>query len=67
MEKAFMDRLLAFMKEEAYKPLTVQELEEMLNIAEADEFKELVKALVALEETGQIVRTRSNRYGLPEK
>lgn len=68
MEKeAFMDRLLAFMKEEAYKPLTVQELEEMLNITEADEFKELVKALVALEETGQIVRTRSNRYGLPEK
>ncbi|MEG9461318.1 MAG: hypothetical protein MIK35_03945, partial [Bacillus amyloliquefaciens] len=59
MEKeAFMDRLLAFMKEEAYKPLTVQELEEMLNITEADEFKELVKALVALEETGQIVRTR---------
>lgn len=68
MEKeAFMDRLLAFMKEEAYKPLTIQELEEMLNITEADEFKELVKALVALEETGQIVRTRSNRYGLPEK
>ena len=46
-----MDRLLAFMKEEAYKPLTIQELEEMLNITEADEFKELVKALVALEET----------------
>lgn len=68
MEKeAFMDRLLAFMKEEAYKPLTIQELEEMLNIKEADGFKELVKALVALEETGQIVRTRSNRYGLPEK
>ncbi|WP_416655404.1 ribonuclease R [Bacillus amyloliquefaciens] len=68
MEKeAFMDRLLSFMKEEAYKPLTVQELEEMLNITEAEEFKELVKALVALEETGQIVRTRSNRYGLPEK
>lgn len=51
MEKeAFMDKLLSFMKEEAYKPLTVQELEEMLNITEAEEFKELVKALVALEE-----------------
>ncbi|WP_249652299.1 hypothetical protein, partial [Lysinibacillus sp. D4A1_S13] len=59
MEKeAFMDRLLAFLKEEAYKPLTVQELEEMLNITEADEFKEQVKPLVALEETGHIVRTR---------
>ncbi|MCY7864157.1 ribonuclease R [Bacillus spizizenii] len=68
MEKeAFMDKLLSFMKEEAYKPLTVQELEEMLNISEAEEFKELVKALVALEEKGLIVRTRSDRYGIPEK
>ncbi|WP_338443220.1 ribonuclease R [Bacillus spizizenii] len=68
MEKeAFMDKLLSFMKEEAYKPLTVQELEEMLNITEAEEFKELVKALVALEEKGFIVRTRSDRYGIPEK
>ncbi|KAF1678401.1 ribonuclease R [Bacillus mexicanus] len=68
MEKeAFMEKLLSFMKEEAYKPLTVQELEEMLNITEAEEFKELVKALVALEEKGQIVRTRSDRYGIPEK
>nr|WP_202049225.1 ribonuclease R [Bacillus glycinifermentans] len=62
-----MDKLLAFMKEEAYKPLTVQELEEMLEITDADEYKELVKALVTLEEQGLIVRTRSNRYGLPEK
>ncbi|MHC5545871.1 ribonuclease R [Bacillus subtilis] len=68
MEKeAFMEKLLLFMKEEAYKPLTVQELEEMLNITEAEEFKELVKALVALEEKGLIVRTRSDRYGIPEK
>ncbi|OTQ86029.1 ribonuclease R [Bacillus subtilis subsp. subtilis] len=68
MEKeAFMEKLLSFMKEEAYKPLTVQELEEMLNIREAEEFKELVKALVALEEKGLIVRTRSDRYGIPEK
>nr|WP_276561433.1 ribonuclease R [Bacillus sonorensis] len=62
-----MDKLLAFMKEEAYKPLTVQELEEMLEITDADEYKELVKALVSLEEKGLVVRTRSNRYGLPEK
>ncbi|MEC2063948.1 ribonuclease R [Bacillus inaquosorum] len=68
MEKeAFMDKLLSFMKEEAYKPLTIQELEEMLNITEAEEFKELVKALVTLEDKGLIVRTRSDRYGIPEK
>ncbi|KJE32775.1 ribonuclease R [Bacillus licheniformis] len=68
MEKEeFMGKLLSFMKEEAYKPLTVQELEEMLEITDSDEYKELVKALVTLEEKGLVVRTRSNRYGLPEK
>ncbi|MED1739323.1 ribonuclease R [Bacillus swezeyi] len=68
MEKEeFMDKLLSFMKEEAYKPLTVQELEEMLQITDSDEYKELVKALVSLEDKGLVVRTRSNRYGLPEK
>jgi len=62
-----MERLLAFMRDEAYKPLTVQELEEAFEITEADEFKQLVKALVSMEEQGLVVRTRSNRYGVPEK
>lgn len=55
------------MREEAYKPLTVKELEEALGIEDADEFKELVITLNEMEEKGLIVRTRSNRYGLPEK
>ncbi|KKI92949.1 ribonuclease R [Bacillus sp. SA1-12] len=62
-----IDKLLAFMKEEAYKPLTVQELEEAFGIEDSTEFKDFVKALVAMEDQGLIVRTRSNRYGLPEK
>ncbi|MFD3446494.1 ribonuclease R [Microbacteriaceae bacterium 4G12] len=62
-----IDKLLGFMKEEAYKPLTVQELEEAFGIQEAVDFKDFVKALVLMEEKGFVVRTRSNRYGLPEK
>ncbi|MDQ0162008.1 ribonuclease R [Bacillus alveayuensis] len=62
-----MEELLNFMREEAYKPLTVKELEEALGIEDADEFKELVITLNEMEEKGFIVRTRSNRYGLPEK
>jgi ribonuclease R len=61
------ERLLTFMRDEAYKPLTVQELEEAFQIEDASQFKEFVKALVAMEEEGLIVRTRSNRYGVPEK
>ncbi|WP_409306083.1 ribonuclease R [Peribacillus sp. SCS-155] len=62
-----MDRLLSYMKEEAYKPLTVQELEEALGVEDSIDFKDFVKALVKLEEKGLVVRTRSNRYGLPQK
>ncbi|WP_407676494.1 ribonuclease R [Perspicuibacillus lycopersici] len=55
------------MKEEAYKPLTVSELEEALQISDSSDFKDFVKTLVYMEEKGLVVRTRSNRYGLPEK
>ncbi|MBW8351936.1 ribonuclease R [Bacillus sp. IITD106] len=67
MEKLDFEKILSYMKEEAYKPLTVQELEEAFEIKDAAEFKNLVKALVQMEERGLVVRTRSNRYGLPEK
>ncbi|KUP05635.1 ribonuclease R [Bacillus coahuilensis m2-6] len=65
--KQHVDRVLSYMKDEAYKPLTVQELEEAFGIQGSETFKEFVKALVYMEEKGLIIRTRSNRYGLPEK
>ena len=65
--QALMDRVTAYMKDEAYKPLTVKEMEEAFGITDAEDFKALVKALVHMEERGLVVRTRSNRYGLPEK
>lgn len=62
-----IDKLLHYMHDEAYKPLTVQELEEAFGIEDSAEFKDFVKALVQMEQRGLVVRTRSNRYGLPEK
>ncbi len=62
-----VDKLLQYMKDEAYKPLTVQELEAAFGIVDSSDFKEFVKALVQMEEKGLVVRTRSNRYGLPQK
>lgn len=62
-----VERLLSFMKEEAYKPLTVEELEEAFQLEDADEFKKLIITLNKMEEKGLIVRTRANRYGVPEK
>nr|WP_275582019.1 ribonuclease R [Bacillus ectoiniformans] len=58
---------MTYMKEESYKPLTVKELEEALGVVDSGEFKDFVKALVYMEDKGLVVRTRANRYGLPEK
>lgn len=60
-------RILAFMKEDDYKPMTVSEIEDAFELTESDEFRELVKTLVKMEAQGYIVRSRSNRYGLPER
>lgn len=59
------ESILNYMQEEAYKPLTIHELEEVFHIEGADHFKDFVKLLVSMEEAGDIVRTRKNRYGLP--
>lgn len=59
--------ILAFMREQAYHPMTVQELEEAFQISGGSGFKELVKTLNLLEDRGEIIRTRANRYGVPEK
>ncbi|WP_096202491.1 ribonuclease R [Bacillus sp. FJAT-45350] len=67
MSEKRVEQLLSFMKEEAYKPLSVTELEEAFGLKDSSEFKEFVKVLNQMEESGQIVRTRNNRYGVPEK
>lgn len=59
--------ILGFMREQAYHPMTVKELEEAFGIADTGAFKELVRTLNALEASGEIIRTRANRYGVPEK
>ena len=64
-EKA--EQILAFMREEAYKPLTVHELEQVFGLKDSSEFKDFVRTLNYLEDNGLIVRTRSNRYGVPER
>ncbi len=66
-EAIMKEKIQQYFKENGTKPLTVHEIEEALEIKDATEFKELVKALNALEESGELVRTRKNRFGLPEK
>ncbi|BAU26640.1 ribonuclease R [Aneurinibacillus soli] len=59
--------ILTFMREQVYRPMTVKELEEAFGVDSASSFKDFVKILNHLEDTGQIIRTRANLYGVPEK
>lgn len=45
--------ILAFMREQAYHPMTVAELEAAFGITDSDDFKELVKTLNQLEDSGR--------------
>lgn len=60
-------QLLDFMRETAYKPMMYQELEKHFKIKDAEQFKEFLKLLNQLEQEGKILRTRSDRYGVPER
>ncbi|MFM9328996.1 ribonuclease R family protein [Paenibacillus mesotrionivorans] len=60
-------QLLDFMRETAYKPLTYQELEKHFELENAQEFRDFLKLLNALEESGEIYRTRTEHYGIPER
>ncbi len=59
--------LIQYFKEEATKPVSVEELEERFQITSSDAFKELITLLNELEGEGEVIRTRTNRYGIPEK
>lgn len=61
------EALLDFMKETAYKPMTYHELEQHFELEDAQAFKEFLKLLNDLENEGLILRTRNDRYGVPER
>ncbi|MCX7709891.1 MAG: ribonuclease R [Clostridia bacterium] len=60
------ERILDFMREDAYKPLLFQELVSVLDVPKDDlpMFKEVVEEL---ENEGKIFKTHRDRYGIPER
>ncbi|MCH3965149.1 MAG: ribonuclease R [Clostridium sp.] len=60
------ETILNFMKEKAYKPMDIKELEKVFAIRK-DEKKEFKKILRNMEKEGYIVKTRTSRYGVPER
>ncbi len=63
--KDIHERVLAFMREASYAPMTSEQL--VTALAEVCSASRLWQELLALEENGEIIRTRFDTYGLPEK
>ncbi len=59
-------RLLEFMKEDAYKPMTLEELCHKLEI-ELKQKNMLKDILDKMEQQGEIIKNEADRYGVPEK
>ncbi len=58
------NQIIEFMKQEVYRPLSAEELFSALQMEDMTSF---VNILNDMEIEGQIIRTRKQRYGLPEK
>lgn len=67
MAEERIQKILNYMREETYRPMTLKELEAVFEASEPEAFTDLVKAMNELEEQGLVIRTRADRYGLPEK
>lgn len=65
--KKWAEDILTLMRDPSYRPLTYQELAEHFDtISDSNVYKLFCKQLNALEEIGQIARSKQDRYGLPE-
>ncbi|MCX8129301.1 MAG: ribonuclease R [Clostridia bacterium] len=66
MKEERKERILAFMREDAYKPLLFKELAMVLDVpkTDMDEFGSIVEEL---ENEGKIFKTHRDRYGIPER
>ncbi|MBS4021839.1 MAG: ribonuclease R [Dethiobacter sp.] len=65
---SFQEKLLEFMREAAYRPLTIEELAGKIGVVSTKrDIKKFNKLLEEMEQEGKIIKTRYGRYGIPEK
>jgi ribonuclease R len=60
------ERIAKFIREKAYKPMTFEELSTALGVAEKQHVQ-LKKTLEQMEVAGEVVKTRLDRFGAPER
>ncbi|MGS4114578.1 ribonuclease R [Staphylococcus pseudintermedius] len=56
------EEIIAIIKSADYEPMSVSDFQDALGLSSADSFRDLIKILVELEQTGMVTRTRQDRY-----
>lgn len=60
------ETLISFMTEQAYKPMNMRELEKVFDIKKSER-KVFEKVLEEMESDGDVVKTRTEYYGIPDR
>ncbi|TOZ01028.1 ribonuclease R [Staphylococcus pseudintermedius] len=56
------EEIIAIIKSPDYEPMSVSDFQDALGLSSADSFRDLIKILVELEQTGMVTRTKQDRY-----
>ncbi|EGQ3485103.1 ribonuclease R [Staphylococcus pseudintermedius] len=56
------EEIIAIIKSADYEPMSVSDFQNALGLSSADSFRDLIKILVELEQTGMVTRTKQDRY-----
>ncbi|UMZ72664.1 ribonuclease R [Natranaerofaba carboxydovora] len=63
----FRDNIISYLKDEASRPVSFEELKKALKVNKKKQTKRLSKIVEKLIEDGSLVRTRHGYYGVPER
>lgn len=56
------EEIITIIKSADYEPMSVSDFQDALGLSSADSFRDLIKILVELEQTGMVTRTKQDRY-----
>lgn len=59
---SYREKILEIIGSEAYRPMTMDQFQQELSAYDSEDFKEMVKEMVALEESGEVYRTKKDKY-----
>ena len=57
----YREKILEMIGSEDYRPMTMDQFQQELSAYDSEDFKEMVKEMVALEESGEVYRTKKDK------